>query len=96
MSNRLLLIIIGLLVANLVVGIVKPSVDTAGINDDGSVGLVRPWFIDEALASDERSNRAIASIADEAGISAYVKTPTAILLSRAKTAFSSVTAENSN
>ena len=96
MSNRLLLIIIGLLVANLVISVVKPSVDTAHVNDDGSVGLVRPWFIDEALASDDRSARAIASIADEAGISAYVKTPTAILLSRAKTAFTSVTVENSN
>lgn len=96
MSNRLLLVIIGLLVANLVVGIVKSPTDTASVADDGSIGLVRPWFIDEALASDDRSARAIASIADEAGISAYVKTPTAILLSRAKTAFTSVTVENSN
>jgi hypothetical protein len=96
MSNRLLLIIIGLLMANLVVGIVKSPTDTASVTDDGSVGLVRPWFIDEAFASDDRSARAVASIATEAGISAYIKTPTAILLSRAETAFTSVTFKNSN
>jgi hypothetical protein len=92
------LIIIGLLVANLVVGIVKSPSDTlqGDLNADGSIGLVRPWFIDEALASDDRSARAIADISSEAGISAYVKTPTTILLSRAQTAFTSITFQNSN
>lgn len=98
MSNKLLLVIIGLLVANLVVGIVKSPSDSlqSDANADGAIGLVRPWFIDEALASDDRSARAIADISSEAGISAYVKTPTAILLSRAQTAFTSITAQNSN
>lgn len=98
MSNKLLLVIIGLLVANLVVGIVKSPSDSlqSDANADGAIGLLRPWFIDEALASDDRSARAIADISSEAGISAYVKTPTAILLSRAQTAFTSITAQNSN
>ncbi len=96
MSNRLLLVIIGLLVANLVVGIVKSPTDTASVTDDGSIGLVRPWFIDEALASDDRSARAIASIADEAGISAYVKTPTTINLTTVRGAFTSVIESNAN
>ncbi len=98
MSNKLLLVIIGLLVANLVVGIVNSPSDSLqnDANADGAIGLVRPWFIDEALASDDRSARAIADISSEAGISAYVKTPTAILLSRAQTAFTSITAQNSN
>lgn len=98
MSNKLLLVIIGLLVANLVVGIVNSPSDSlqSDANADGAIGLVRPWFIDEALASDDRSARAIADISSEAGISAYVKTPTAILLSRAQTAFTSITAQNSN
>lgn len=96
MSNRLLLIIIGLLVANLVVGIVKSPTDTASVTDDGSVGLVRPWFIDEAFASDERSARAVNNIANEAGISAYVKTPAAINLTLARTALTSEIEVNSN
>ena len=87
MSNRLLLIIIGLLVANLVVGIVKSPTDTASVTDDGSVGLERPWFIDEAFASDERTSRAIADISDEAGMSAYVKSSRTINLTNARKAF---------
>lgn len=98
MSNKLLLVIIGLLVANLVVGIVKSPSDSlqSDANADGAIGLLRPWFIDEALASDDRSARAIADISSEAGISAYVKTPAAINLTLAAKAFTSTTATNAN
>jgi hypothetical protein len=89
MSNKLLLVIIGLLVANLVVGVVKSPSDTlqSDTNADGALGLVRPWFIDEALASDDRSARAIADISSEAGMSAYVKSARSINLTNAKRAF---------
>ena len=99
MSNKLLLLVAALLIANLGVAVwnnsaTRTSTDAAAA--DGALSLVRPWFIDEALASDDRSARVITNIANEAGISAYVKTPAAILLSRAKTAFTSVIVEDSN
>lgn len=98
MSRKVTLLLALLLMANLVVGIISfnRSNSSAAADADGAVGLERPWFIDEAFASDDRSTRAIADISSEAGISAYVKTPTAILLSRAETAFTSVTFKNSN
>jgi hypothetical protein len=98
MSNKLLLVIIGLLVSNLVVTIFKSPSDSlqSDANTDGALGLVRPWFIDEALASDDRSARAIADISSEAGISAYVKTPSTINLTLAQKAFTSVTFTNAN
>jgi hypothetical protein len=48
------------------------------------------------LAGDDRSARAITNIANEAGISAYIKTPSAITLSLATTAFTSITTNDPN
>lgn len=99
MSNKLLLLVAALLIANMGIAVWNNSAtrtSTDGAAVDGALSLVRPWFIDEALASDDRSARVITNIANEAGISAYVKTPAAILLSRAKTAFTSVIVEDSN
>jgi archaellin len=99
MSNRLLLIVAALLIANMGIAVWTksasnmPSGTTA---PDGAIALVRPWFIDEALASDDRSARAIINIANEAGVSAYVKTPSTITLALATTAFTSVTTNDSN
>ena len=85
MRKYILLTVCLLLIANLIVGVQllqKPDT-TAGIPvDDGALALVRPWFVDQALASEDREARAIASIADEAGMAAYAKSPAAITLSR--------------
>jgi hypothetical protein len=98
MSNRLLIVIIGLLVANLFVSIrpPSPSTPTDQSADDGAVSLLRPWFLNSAFASDDRSARAVTNIADEAGISAYVKTASAINLTLASTAFTSPVESNTN
>jgi hypothetical protein len=99
MSNRLLLIVAALLIVNISISAwTKSTSDTTSgtAPTDGALALVRPWFIDEALASDDRSNRLIANIANEAGLSAYIKTPTAINLSLANTAFTSVTTTDPN
>ncbi|MFM2033174.1 MAG: hypothetical protein RLZZ297_1939, partial [Chloroflexota bacterium] len=101
MSNRLLFVIIGLLVANLFVGIRQqnPSTSTSTSTEhsaDGELSLLRPWFLDTAYASDDRSARAVTNIADEAGISAYVKTASAINLTLASTAFTSPVESNTN
>ena len=85
MRKYILLTVCVLLIANLVVGVQllqKPNVTAEIPADDGAVALVRPWFIDQALASEDREARAIASIADEAGMAAYAKSPAAITLSR--------------
>ncbi len=79
-----------LLVSNLVIGIMlidKPVAPTPPAND-GALGLVRPLFIDQARANP--STRAIANIADEAGLAAYGKTAAAITLNRARSAFTSI------
>jgi hypothetical protein len=99
MSNRLLLIVAALLIANMGITVWTKSASnmpSGTIAPDGAVALVRPWFIDEALAGDDRSARAITNIANEAGISAYIKTPSAITLSLATTAFTSVTTNDPN
>jgi hypothetical protein len=85
MRKYVLLTVCLLLIANLIVGVQllqKPNVTAEIPVDDGAVALVRPWFIDQALASEDREARAIASIADEAGMAAYAKSPAAITLSR--------------
>lgn len=77
-----------LLFANLIVGIVSisqtglPHKSVESPAADGAIALVRPWIIDEAIASEDRDAKAIANIADEAGMAAYAKSPSAITLSR--------------
>jgi hypothetical protein len=89
MSRKVTLLLALLLIANLVVGIISFNRNTSTATDeaDGAVGLERPWFIDEAFASDERTARAIADISAEAGMSAYVKSASAINLTNARKAF---------
>jgi hypothetical protein len=96
MSNRLLLIIVGLLVANLFFAVNGQSSSAPERDSDGSIGLQRPWFIDQAFASEDRSSRAVIDIATEAGISAYVKTPAAINMTLARTAFTSIIQANTD
>lgn len=85
MRKYVLLTVCLLLIANLIVGVQllqKPDAPAEIPVDDGALALVRPWFVDQALASEDREARAIASIADEAGMAAYAKSPAAITLSR--------------
>ncbi len=90
MRKYILLTVCLLLIANLIVGVQllqKPDITAEIPAEDGAVALVRPWFIDQALASEDRDARAIASIADEAGMAAYAKSPTTITLSRVSPLF---------
>lgn len=91
MPRKVTLLLALLLIANLMVGIMSLNrgASTVSNADDGddALSLERPWFIDEAFASDERTSRAIADISTEAGMSAYVKSASAINLTNAKRAF---------
>jgi hypothetical protein len=80
-------IVIALLLANMVVGIGVLQYPSAQDTPDGSLALVRPWFVDTVSANDERTARAIEDISAEAGMSAYVKSASAINLTNAKKAF---------
>jgi hypothetical protein len=66
MRKYILLTVCLLLIANLVVGVQllqKPNVTAEIPAEDGAVALVRPWFIDQAMASEDRDARAIAIVA---------------------------------
>jgi hypothetical protein len=91
MSRKVIFGFALLLISNLVIGIMlinKPTASAQQPPADGAIGLIRPLFIDQARA--EPSTRAIANIADEAGLAAYGKTAAAITLSRARSAFTSI------
>jgi hypothetical protein len=80
--------IVGMLLgANLLVGMVRPSTTALRDEADGAAGLSKPWLLERAMASDDRGARALEDISNEAGMSAYVKSTTAINLTNAKKAF---------
>jgi hypothetical protein len=56
-------------------------------SSDDAISLARPWFIDEVAAQDLSGAAAINDISEEAGMSAYVKSASAINLTNAKKAF---------
>lgn len=89
MSRKVVLVLALLLLGNLVVGIISISeskyADTNSM--DEALNLERPWFINEVAAKDLSGTAAIADISNEAGMSVYVKSTTAINLTKAKTAF---------
>lgn len=91
MSRKIIFGFALLLISNLVIGVMlinTPVTPTLPPKSDDALGLIRPLFIDQARAN--ASTRAIANIADEAGLTAYGKTATAITLSRARSAFTSI------
>ena len=93
MSRKLLLVLALSGLLNLVAGIwyfQEPNTQLPP-GEDGALTLTRPWFIDHVLANEERTNRAVANIADEAGLAAYAKISTPFLLSRVEPAFTSIT-----
>ena len=87
MSRYALWVVVLLLGANLLVGMVRPSTTAVREESDGAAGLSKPWLLERAMASDERSVRALEDISNEAGMSAYVKSATAINLTNARKAF---------
>ncbi len=86
MSRKIVWLIIVLLGLNLIVGVQQNRIQQLAEEDDGMT-LQRPWFLDTVRASDERSARALEDISNEAGMSAYVKSATAINLTNARKAF---------
>jgi hypothetical protein len=87
MSRYAVWVVVLLLGANLVVGMVRPSTTAPYDAADGAAALSKPWLLERAMASDERSARALEDISNEAGMSAYVKSATAINLTNARKAF---------
>ncbi len=87
MSRYAVWVVVLLLGANLVVGMVRPSTTAPRDEADGAAALSKPWLLERAMASDERGARALEDISNEAGMSAYVKSATAINLTNARKAF---------
>lgn len=89
MTRKAVLILALLLLGNLIIGIMSMSGRTSAdtTSADGALSLERPWFIDEVAAKDLSKISAINDISEEAGMSAYVKSASAINLPNAKKAF---------
>jgi hypothetical protein len=87
MSRYAVWVVVLLLGANLVVGMVRPNTTAPYDAADGAAALSKPWLLERAMASDERSARALEDISNEAGMSAYVKSATTINLTNARKAF---------
>lgn len=87
MSRTIVWLGIALLALNLFVGLVLPSTIAPNDAANGAAALSKPWLLERAMASDERSARALEDISNEAGMSAYVKSATTINLTNARKAF---------